>query len=245
MRIRSLKASAVRSSPQGLHVRWGRFPGSSNGKTRAFGAWNGGSIPPPGTATSYSGEFPVHSEYTVGRTVRTEPRVTFLLRLRYRATAPDAPSHARAMIHQSLLVATFVAWAVICLCGAVVLLRRAPAVSIALFGTVLGAIAGFLVGNADGPAEVPAYTAVAASVGLFVGGVGGLLTDDRAPSGQGVALARGVGAPPRSLRRRGVDGASPGRVSALRERQTHRILRLPVQRSPRRMGQRRDRRVPL
>ena len=24
-------------------------PGSSNGKTRAFGAWNGGSIPPPGT----------------------------------------------------------------------------------------------------------------------------------------------------------------------------------------------------
>src|SRR3954464_9892855 len=59
------------------------------------------------------------------------------------------------MIHQSLLVATFVAWAVICLCGAVVLLHRAPAVSIALFGTVLGAIAGFLVGNADGPRRSP------------------------------------------------------------------------------------------
>ncbi len=26
-----------------------RDPGSSNGKTRAFGAWNGGSTPPPGT----------------------------------------------------------------------------------------------------------------------------------------------------------------------------------------------------
>jgi hypothetical protein len=85
------------------------------------------------------------------------------------------------MIHQSLLVATFVAWAVICLCGAVMLFRRAPAASIALFGTVLGAIAGFLVGNADGPAEVPAYTAVGASVGLFVGGVGGLLTTTARP----------------------------------------------------------------
>lgn len=87
------------------------------------------------------------------------------------------------MIHPSLLVATFVAWAVICVSGAVVLLRRAPAVSMALFGTVLGAIAGFFGGNADGPAEVPAYTAVGASVGLFIGGVLGLvMTAARPPA---------------------------------------------------------------
>lgn len=85
------------------------------------------------------------------------------------------------MIHQSLLVATFAGWAVICLGGAVLVLRRASAVSMALFGTVLGAIAGFFVGNADGPAEVPAYTAVGASVGVFVGGVLGLLTTTARP----------------------------------------------------------------
>jgi hypothetical protein len=49
-------------------------------------------------------------------------------------------------------------------------------VSLAFFGSLLGAIAGFLVGNADGPAEVPAYTAVGASVGLILNGVMGMLT---------------------------------------------------------------------
>jgi hypothetical protein len=62
-------------------------------------------------------------------------------------------------------------------------LRRAPAVSLAVFGSVLGAVAGFLVGNADGPPEVPAYTAVGASVGLLANGVVGLLiTSARPPS---------------------------------------------------------------
>ena len=48
-RISSPQPSRVRSSSRARHVPWGRPPGSSNGKTRAFGAWNGGSIPPPGT----------------------------------------------------------------------------------------------------------------------------------------------------------------------------------------------------
>ena len=69
------------------------------------------------------------------------------------------------------LVAIFAFWAAACIGLAAVFVRRAPAVSLALVGSVIGAIAGFFVGNADGPAEVPAYTAVGASVGLFVCGV--------------------------------------------------------------------------
>jgi hypothetical protein len=83
----------------------------------------------------------------------------------------------------ALLVPIFIVWAVTCAAVGTALLRRAPAVSLALFGSVLGAIGGFLVGNADGPAEVPAYTAVGASVGLFAnGGLGVFATTARPPS---------------------------------------------------------------
>src|SRR5262245_32205608 len=70
-------------------------------------------------------------------------------------------------------------------CGVVgvLCLRRAPAVSLAVFGSVLGAVAGYLIENADGPAEVPAYTAVGASIGLVANGVLGMLaTTARPPS---------------------------------------------------------------
>lgn len=81
------------------------------------------------------------------------------------------------------LVAIFAFWAAACTGLAVVFIRRAPAVSVSLVGSIVGAIAGFLVGNADGPAEVPAYTAVGASVGLFVLGVLALpATSPRGPS---------------------------------------------------------------
>jgi hypothetical protein len=75
-----------------------------------------------------------------------------------------------------LLVFVFVVWAGACVGLGTVFRRRAPAVTIALGGSLLGAVAGFLYGNADGPAEVPAYTAVGASLGLFALGVLGLLT---------------------------------------------------------------------
>jgi hypothetical protein len=75
-----------------------------------------------------------------------------------------------------LLVAIFTVWASACVAIGMAYARRAPAVTLGLSGSVLGAIAGFLVGNADGPAEVPAYTAVGASIGLFAFGVLGLLT---------------------------------------------------------------------
>jgi hypothetical protein len=88
------------------------------------------------------------------------------------------------VVRPSLLVAIFSVWAVTSVAIGAISLRRAPAVSLALFGSLLGAGAGFLVGNADGPAEVPAYTAVGASVGLFSNGVMGMLTTSaRPPSG--------------------------------------------------------------
>lgn len=85
------------------------------------------------------------------------------------------------MAHPSLLVAIFSVWAITSVAIAASFLRRAPAVSLALFGSLLGAVAGFLVGNADGPAEVPAYTALGASVGLFSSGVVGMLTTSARP----------------------------------------------------------------
>ena len=65
------------------------------------------------------------------------------------------------------LVMVFTIWAAACVGLGAVFLRRAPAVSLALGGSLFGAVAGFLVGNADGPAEVPAYTALGASIGLY------------------------------------------------------------------------------
>jgi hypothetical protein len=86
-------------------------------------------------------------------------------------------------VANTLLVPIFIVWAVTCAAVGAALLRRAPAVSLAVFGSVLGAIGRFLVGNADGPAEVPAYTAVGASVVLFAnGGLGVLATRARPPS---------------------------------------------------------------
>jgi len=74
------------------------------------------------------------------------------------------------------LTTVFVLWAAACLGLGAMSLRRAPVVSLALGGSLLGAVAGFGYGNADGPAEVPAYTAVGASFGLFAIGLLGLLT---------------------------------------------------------------------
>lgn len=93
------------------------------------------------------------------------------------------PRHAGNVAHPSLLVPIFCVWAITSFAVGMRFLRRAPAVSLALFGSLLGAVAGFLVANADGPAEVPSYTAVGASLGLLSNGVPGILvTSARPPS---------------------------------------------------------------
>jgi hypothetical protein len=89
-------------------------------------------------------------------------------------------------------------WALACVAVGAVFLGRAPAVSLALFGSLLGAVAGFLIGNADGPAEVPAYAAVGASLGLIASGLIGLITTSARPPARWLrraALLVLVGAP--------------------------------------------------
>jgi hypothetical protein len=95
----------------------------------------------------------------------------------------DRSRHLVRVTGSTLLMSISIVWVVICAVVGAFFLRRAPAVSLAMFGAVLGAVGGFLVGNADGPAEVPACTAVGASLGLFInGGLGMLATSPRPPS---------------------------------------------------------------
>ena len=70
-----------------------------------------------------------------------------------------------------MLTGIFGVWAVACVAIAAVYRRSAPALSLAMFGSLIGAVAGFLVGKANGPAGVPAYTAVGASAGLVATGL--------------------------------------------------------------------------
>jgi hypothetical protein len=79
-------------------------------------------------------------------------------------------------VYQSLLVAIFTVWAVTSLIAGVGFVRRAPAMSLALLGSVCGAVVGFFLGNADGPAGVPRYAAMGASVGAVACGLLGLVT---------------------------------------------------------------------
>ena len=89
------------------------------------------------------------------------------------------------------LETVFMIWAAACVGLGAVFLRRAPAVSLALGGSLLGAVAGFLVGNADGPAEVPAYTAVGASLGLYAVGLLGFFTTSTRKNSRAKARVRG------------------------------------------------------
>ena len=75
----------------------------------------------------------------------------------------------------SMLTVLFLIWAAAGVALGAIFLRTAPAVSLALFGSIIGAVGGFLAGNADGPAEVPAFTAVGASLGLVIAGFVGLM----------------------------------------------------------------------
>ena len=70
-----------------------------------------------------------------------------------------------------------------CLGAGLFLLRRAPAVSVALFGAVGAGIYGFFISAADGPKGVPAETVGWATMGLVAGGMIGLVvTRGKPPS---------------------------------------------------------------
>jgi len=94
---------------------------------------------------------------------------TLAVRLTARAVlAPD--------VHPGLLLATAIALSAFSVVGGLLLLRHAPAVSIALFSAVIVGTFGSFLSAADGPKGVPAETVGWATLGLVAGGVIGLAT---------------------------------------------------------------------
>lgn len=115
---------------------------------------------------------------------------------RLRCTLPRRGSQAptcRKYFRLMLLTIAFV-WIVLAVVGAGTAWHRAPAVSLALLGSVVGGIAEFVRASADGPRGVPLATVGGATLGLIVMGLVGLL------------VARGK--PPAALLRRAALGVA-------------------------------------
>jgi hypothetical protein len=87
-----------------------------------------------------------------------------------------------SMAHPYALLAIFGAWAIVSVVVALIAARGSPAVSLALFGAVLGGAVAFLFANAHRPAGVPVTTAIGASLALVACGLVGLLTTRARPS---------------------------------------------------------------
>jgi len=77
-----------------------------------------------------------------------------------------------------MLTAIFVSWAAGCLLLGAVFVRRAPAATAALIGSVVGALGVFFL-NAGSPSGVPWKCAMGASAGLMLGGLLGSLSPPR------------------------------------------------------------------
>jgi uncharacterized membrane protein YeaQ/YmgE (transglycosylase-associated protein family) len=73
-----------------------------------------------------------------------------------------------------MLTAIFVSWAAGCLLLGAVFVRRAPAITVGLIGSVVGALGVFVL-NAGSPSGVPLKCAMGATGGLMLGGLLGLL----------------------------------------------------------------------
>jgi hypothetical protein len=99
-----------------------------------------------------------------------------------RDVAPGSPRrHPRCVVRLWLLGLVAAAWVLSCAGVGWLVVRRLPALSLALGTSVAGGLVGFLLANADGPAEVPAYVAAGASAGLAAGGMVGMLTTSPRP----------------------------------------------------------------
>lgn len=79
----------------------------------------------------------------------------------------------------SILTAIFVSWAAGCLLLGAVLVRRAPAITAALIGSVVGALGVFVLKNAESRSGVPFECAMGATAGLMLGGLLGSLLAPR------------------------------------------------------------------
>jgi hypothetical protein len=86
------------------------------------------------------------------------------------------------------LTLLFVAWVIGCVLVAAWSFRRAPGVTLALIGAIIGALGAFALGDDQTQAGVPLTMAWSASVGLGANGVAGTLL--AAPAGPPVHLRR-------------------------------------------------------
>ena len=96
------------------------------------------------------------------------------------------------------LAEIFDVWAAGCLLVGAACIRRAPAITVALIGSVIGALGVFVLTSAESPSGVPLECAMGATAGLVLGGLlGSLFTPRPAParSLRWVALAVIVAAP--------------------------------------------------
>jgi uncharacterized membrane protein YeaQ/YmgE (transglycosylase-associated protein family) len=96
-----------------------------------------------------------------------------------------------------MLAAIFVSWAAGCLLLGAVFVRRAPAITVALIGSVVGALAVFVL-KSESPSGVPFACAMGATAGLVFGGLPGSLFVPRPAQARHlrwVALAVIVAAP--------------------------------------------------
>jgi hypothetical protein len=84
-------------------------------------------------------------------------------------------------VHEGLLLVIALVLAAIGILGGLLLIRRAPAVGIALFAAVAAGTMGFFVSAANGPKGVPADVAQWASAGLLLAGVFGATTTKARP----------------------------------------------------------------
>jgi hypothetical protein len=96
-----------------------------------------------------------------------------------------------------MLTAIFISWGAGCLLLGAVFVRRAPAITVAFLGSVVGALGVFVL-NAGSPSGVPLKSAIGATAGLILGGLlGSLFAPRPAPARplRWVALAVIVAAP--------------------------------------------------
>jgi len=93
------------------------------------------------------------------------------------------------MTREPVLAGVFLTWCSIGVIGAVLAIRRAPAVTLALFGWVLGGVGGFAIARLASEHNVPKNVALGASIGLAALALLGVLVTRATPPARTLKLA--------------------------------------------------------
>jgi len=93
------------------------------------------------------------------------------------------------MTREPVLAVVFLTWCSIGLAGAVFAIRRAPAVTLALFGWVLGGVGGFAIARLVSEHHVPQNVALGSSIGLVALAMLGVFATTATPPARTLKLA--------------------------------------------------------